>query len=292
MPTIDPVVPPAPICSVPALIVVPPVYALAPQRQRPGAQLCERTGPLMTPPKVTLSERSNASALLSVNCRRSIWSCRHCNVSTTYAGLYGGLSGGALQLRGGGFYGYNHYGTSRTAAFPGFADALGSGYGGDTWQAFSEAGWRMPFGGLAAYSAWAEPFAGLTGLEIAPRSFGKSAGAAALNGASATYDYGITTLGLRGEASLFAWAPLVANGMIGWQHVFGDVTPNSVLAFASAPYVPFAIAGAPIARNALALEAGIDWRFTANVKLGVYYSGLIASNASDNAIKVKLEANF
>jgi subtilase-type serine protease len=80
--------------------------------------------------------------------------------------------------------------------------------------------------------------------------------------------------------------------MIGWQRAFGDVTPNSVLAFASAPDVPFAIAGAPIARNALAVEAGADWRFTANVKIGIYYSGLIASNASDNAIKVKLEANF
>jgi fibronectin-binding autotransporter adhesin len=214
------------------------------------------------------------------------------NVSTTYVGLYGGLSDGALQLRGGGFYGYNHYGTNRTAVFPGFADTLGSGYGGDTWQAFAEAGWRTPVGGLAAYSAWAEPFVGLTGLEIATRSFGESAGAAALNGASAAYDFGITTLGLRGEASLFAWAPLVANGMIGWQRAFGDVTPNSVLAFASAPDVPFAIAGAPIARNALAVEAGADWRFTANVKIGIYYSGLIASNASDNAIKVKLEANF
>ncbi len=214
------------------------------------------------------------------------------NVSTTYVGLYGGLSDGALQVRGGGFYGYNHYGTSRSAVFPGFADALSSGYGGDTWQAFAEAGWRMPVGGLAAYSAWAEPFVGLTGLEIATRSFGESPGAAGLNGASATYNYGITTVGLRGEASLFAWAPLVANGMIGWQNVFGDVTPNSVLAFASAPNVPFAIAGAPIARNALAVEVGADWRFTTNVKLGIYYSGLIASNASDNAIKVKLEANF
>ena len=65
------------------------------------------------------------------------------NVSTTYVGLYGGLSDGALQLRGGGFYGYNHYGTNRTAVFPGFADTLGSGYGGDTWQAFAEAGFEV-----------------------------------------------------------------------------------------------------------------------------------------------------
>jgi uncharacterized protein with beta-barrel porin domain len=45
------------------------------------------------------------------------------------------------------------------------------------------------------------------------------------------------------------------------------------------------IAGAPIARNALALEPGLDPRLTANIKLGVYYSGLLASSASDNAIK-------
>lgn len=214
------------------------------------------------------------------------------SISTTFVGLYGGVSEGALQLRGGGFYGANHFATSHTANLPGIGGALSSGYGGDTWQAFAEAGWRMSVGGVATGSAWIEPFAGLTGLQIATDSFGESVGAAALNGASATYDYGITMLGLRGEASLFASAPLVANARIGWQHAFGDVTPTSILAFASAPYVPFAIAGAPIARNALALEAGVDWRFTANVKLGVYYSGLIASNAGDNAVKLKAEANF
>ena len=224
---------------------------------------------------------------LGLNARSSSGS-----VSTTFIGLYGGLNDGALQLRGGGFYGANHYGTSRTVDLTGFGGSLSSGYGGDTWQAFAEAGWRMPLGQLEAASAWVEPFAGLTGLQIATGSFSKSVGAAALNGASAAYDYGITTLGLRGEASLSAWAPLVANARIGWQYAFGDVTPTSTMAFASAPTVPFAIAGAPVARSALALEVGVDWRFTANVKLGVYYSGLIASNASDNAIKAKLEAKF
>ena len=48
--------------------------------------------------------------------------------------------------------------------------------------------------------------------------------------------------------------------MLGWRHVFGDVTPTSTLAFASAPSIPFAVAGAPIARDALAVEAGLDWR--------------------------------
>jgi hypothetical protein len=38
---------------------------------------------------------------------------------------------------------------------------------------------------------------------------------------------------------------------------------------------PFSIAGAPIARDALALEFGVDQRLTSNVKLGVYSSGLL-----------------
>jgi uncharacterized protein with beta-barrel porin domain len=52
------------------------------------------------------------------------------------------------------------------------------------------------------------------------------------------------------------------------------------------------IAGAPIARDALALELGVGRRLTSNIKLSVYYSGLLSSSASDNAIKAKLEATF
>jgi uncharacterized protein with beta-barrel porin domain len=46
--------------------------------------------------------------------------------------------------------------------------------------------------------------------------------------------------------------------MIGWQHVYGGPTPNATMAFASAPSTAFSIAGAPIARDALALELGVD----------------------------------
>ncbi len=42
----------------------------------------------------------------------------------------------------------------------------------------------------------------------------------------------------------------------------------------------FSIAGAPIARDALALQFGVDRRLTSNVKLGVYRSGLLSSSAA------------
>jgi subtilase-type serine protease len=74
--------------------------------------------------------------------------------------------------------------------------------------------------------------------------------------------------------------------------VFGDVTPTSTLAFASAPSIPFAVAGAPIARDALAVEAGFEWRVTRLASVGVFYSGSLAARDEDNAVKGKLEVAF
>jgi uncharacterized protein with beta-barrel porin domain len=86
--------------------------------------------------------------------------------------------------------------------------------------------------------------------------------------------------------------PLVARGLLAWRHVFGDVTPNSVLAFASAPSNLFTISGAPVYRDAAMIEAGIDWRMSAQVSLGVYYSGALSGQGSENAIKGRFEARF
>ncbi len=213
------------------------------------------------------------------------------HVDSTFAGLYGGASLNALQLRGGAFYAYNRYGADRAISFPGFYDTASSGYGGDTLQAFGEAGWRLPMAGLAG-PTFVEPFVGLMAMHIDTASFTEAGGAAALIGASRGYDYGATTLGVRAEATLFSGVPLLARGMLGWRHVFGDVTPSSTLAFASAPSIPFAISGAPIARDALVVEAGFDWKLTNNATVGVFYSGALGDRDEENAIKGKIEVAF
>jgi outer membrane autotransporter protein len=213
------------------------------------------------------------------------------SVQSPYAGLYGGASLNALQLRGGAFYAFNHYGTTRSVAFPGFADEDSAGYGGDTLQAFGEAGWRIGINGFAG-PTFVEPIAGLTAMHIDTAAYTESGGAAALTSASQGYDYAATTLGVRAEATLFSNLPLTARGLLGWRHVFGDVTPDATLAFASAPSIPFAIAGAPIARDSLAIEAGFDWNLSSNATAGVFYSGELGNRDLDNAIKGKLEATF
>jgi outer membrane autotransporter protein len=223
---------------------------------------------------------------LSVDARNSSGS-----IDSTFAGLYGGASFNALQLRAGALYSDNRFGTDRTIAFPGFGDTASAGYGGDTLQAFGEAGWRMPLSGLAG-PASIEPFVGALAMHIDTASFAESGGVSALSGGSQGYDYGATTLGIRGETTLFSNVPLLARGLLGWRHVFGDVTPASILAFESAPSIPFSIAGAPIAQDALMIEAGFDWRLTKNATFGVYYSGALAVRDEDNAIKGKFEVVF
>jgi Autotransporter beta-domain len=123
---------------------------------------------------------------------------------------------------------------NRAISFLGFSDTIGSGYGGDTLQAFAEAGWRIPVVAPYVLAPWVEPFVGVAGVDLHTASFVENPGPASLVGASQNYGYEITTLGFRAEASLFASAPIKANAMIAWRRVFGDETPTSTLAFVNA----------------------------------------------------------
>ncbi len=212
-------------------------------------------------------------------------------VDSTSFGFYGGTSQQALQLRGGAYYTFNRYRTGRNVEFPGFNDVDGAGYNGNTLQAFGEAGWRvgMPSFGKAN---WLEPFVGLLAMRLNTDNFSEQGRAAALNGASGGYGFGASTLGLRAEASLFDWAPLMARAMLGWRHVYGDANPSAVLAFGSVPGLPYTVYGSPLARNAMAAELGLDWRVTKAASLGLYYSALCGSAINDNAVKGRFDMVF
>ena len=72
-----------------------------------------------------------------------------------------------------------------------------------------------------------------------------------------------------------------------WQHAFDEVTPEAALAFASTG-IGFGIAGVPLAEDSLLLEAGLDFALSPNATLGVSYSGQIADEVTDNAVKGRL----
>ena len=80
-----------------------------------------------------------------------------------------------------------------------------------------------------------------------------------------------------------AGASLRAGGKI-WSggRLWGDVQTISGLAYGVSEPTEF---GDPT-------ELGVDRRLTSNIKLSLYYSGLLSSGASDNGVKAKLEATF
>ena len=77
---------------------------------------------------------------------------------------------------------------------------------------------------------------------------------------------------------------LIPRGMLQWQHAFGDVTPVTALAFQGTG-AAFSVAGIPIARDTALVEAGFDWRFAPQAKLGAFYQGELAAHAQTHAVK-------
>jgi outer membrane autotransporter protein len=93
-----------------------------------------------------------------------------------------------------------------------------------------------------------------------------------------------TTLGMRAEARIGDAVPLTLHGLLGWRHAYGDVAPEARLAFASGA-AAFTVAGAPVSRDALVAEAGLDWQPGPDMTLGVAYGGQIGEDAQEHALK-------
>ena len=203
-----------------------------------------------------------------------------------HLGVYGGGRWGAWGVSAGAAYTWHAIETQRAVVFPGFAETLSADDDAGTAQIFGEAGYKIERGSYAF-----EPFANLAYVSLDSDAFTESGGAAALSSAGTTTDVTYTTLGLRASSEVpLGSAHATVEGMLGWRHAFGDVTPLSTFAFAGGD--AFEIAGAPIAEDAFALSAGLDVDIAANATLGASYSGQIASDAQDHAFKIDLTVTF
>lgn len=211
--------------------------------------------------------------------------------NTYHFGLYGGttwnLAGGDLAFRAGAAYSWSDVATSRNVAFPGLADTLTARYGAGTTQVFGELAYGMRAGGLAF-----EPFANLAYVNLHTNGFTEKGKGAALTSGPADTDAAFTTLGLRASTrfSLGA-AAATLKGMLGWRHAFGNVTPNAAMRFAAGGNA-FAIAGAPIARDAALVEAGLDLALSPAATLGVAYSGQFGSGTADQSVRATFNMKF
>jgi outer membrane autotransporter protein len=194
--------------------------------------------------------------------------------------LYGGWQDGPWALRGGGSVTWNDLNTTRQVTAVSLGGAQNGDYSDKTWQAFVEGARSFAFGAAAL-----EPFANAAYVHVGG-GVGES-GLAAMSG-STSFDTTYTTLGAHGSYVLPAG--LSAQATLGWRYAF-DVTPITSLAFQPGGSA-FALAGAPIARNALVTELGLNYAVGPSATLGVAYSGQYAGSANENAGKATLTVRF
>lgn len=202
-----------------------------------------------------------------------------------HAGLYAGARFGNLRLDAGAAYSWSESDIRRQVQIRGFGDLLRLQRPGSILQGFAELGYGFAFAGFAL-----EPFAQLALIRASTESGLEQGGAAALRAFASEQTLGFTTLGLRAEAQLGV-APLFARAMLGWRHGFGELTPQATTAFAAGT-ASASVFAAPIDREAVVAEAGLDWRISQATALGLTYSAAIGEQSRDHALKGRVEMRF
>ena len=145
---------------------------------------------------------------------------------------------------------------------------------------------------LGSALAFLEPVAGGAAVRVNQDGFSETAGAASVVGSGRGYDVQTVTAGLRAESLLpFATAPVTARAFLGYRHAFGDVNPKALLAF-QAGSSTFTTEGAPIDRDALVTELGLDYHVVQAWTLGVSYTGQYGARTDSSALRGRAEYRF
>jgi outer membrane autotransporter protein len=215
---------------------------------------------------------------LSVNDRNS-WG----RETSTWLGAFAGYDAGAFGLRGGVAYAWDRIPTNREVNFPGYTDRLSGNASGDTLTGFIEGAWTFKFG-----QSEITPFLNVAHTKVETDASTEAGGAAALHAFDSTAHVSFSTLGARGSID-FAHN-LNLHGELGWQHAFGDTTPEASLQFvAGGP--AFTEYGVPVAKNAGLGRIGLGWH-QGNIAVDADYEGLAGNGVKDQAAKVSVSIAF
>ncbi|WP_043879055.1 S8 family serine peptidase [Azorhizobium caulinodans] len=206
--------------------------------------------------------------------------------SHTDLAAYGATRFGALLAKYGVAYSWNNIDTSRTVAFSGLWNQLGSSADGNTTQVFGELSYDF-----RVNQAQVSPFASVAYVKQDFDAFHETGGAAALYGSTLGMTTTLTTVGARVSTDIaLGNGTLTPSAKLGWQHAFGDTATGATMWFAGSN--PFLVTGTPIARDALALNLGLAYGFTNNVSASVAYDGVLAADAQDSTLKANLKVAF
>lgn len=213
------------------------------------------------------------------------------DVSGYSASIYGGkriaAGPGTINVMGGVAYTWSDISTKRHLYGAGLDQTLTADYGASTVQIFTEAGYAYDAGaGLTL-----EPFAGVAWSDQRTRGFSETGGFGAVSGRSRSDTVTTTSLGLRAQqAFTLAGRDWQANALAGWRHAFGDVRPDSVLAFDGG--AAFTVSGNAIARDAALVGLGLRTTLTRNSSVGVAYNGEFGGGNREHSAVLNVRWQF
>ncbi|KGS15834.1 autotransporter domain-containing protein [Pseudomonas tremae] len=220
----------------------------------------------------------------------SSFDLRHASGSTDsdnyHLGVYAGAKWGQLGLRLGAVRTWHELTAKRTLDLPGSSEHFKEDYKAATNQVFGELGYAIDMG-----NAQLEPFANLAHVRLDTDAFDENSNAISLENKSQDNHITFSTLGLRAATRLSVGSVAVKpNATLGWRRAYGDVTPESRAAFSGGS--TFELSGAPIARSAAVLGAGVDLGLSDTLSVGLSYNGQVSSDASDQTLNARVTLAF
>ena len=211
------------------------------------------------------------------------------DVDSLMAAVYAGTGSGPWSVRVGAAYASNQTSSTRTIAYPGFAEQASADYNSTTTQLFAEVAY-----GLVVGTAAVEPFAGLAWINVDTDGFSETGATAGLSVSSSSSSVTYGTLGVRAATSIVTSGGMVLQprGALAWQTASGDLSPAAQMAFLSAPEAGFTVGGAPLADNAALIEIGADLLISEQAQLGLSYVGQYADGVSSYGLQATMTWTF
>ena len=204
--------------------------------------------------------------------------------------LYGTGTAGAFRTSGGITQSFFEVAVNRSlpAGLDSVAGSSVSGnLSGSATQLFAEIG--MPF--RVDSQNEVQPFINVSQTWLQMGSVRETGSVAALQGSSSHASTAFGTAGLRWQKSWQAeqvkWH---VSAMAGWQHGWGDLSPQTALAFSAGD--SFNVYSAPMARNAVAVELGIGAHIGPSSRLLFVYAGSFAAGTSTQSLQAQLRWTF
>ncbi len=204
------------------------------------------------------------------------------------ASVYGGARFGAFALSAQGGTSWRMIDTSRQAVVGVLTQRLTAGYDANSWNAQVRVGVPM-----ADANGVIEPFVALSYVSIDTDGFTEEGGSAALSVTSKVQSATFSSVGVRGARSLGAGGRTgELFGSLSYAHANGDLNAINTMSFASNPGVNFDIAGAPISKNSIAIEAGVRLAVTDHLNFTAAYHGESGDSDHEQGVNLRLALTY